>query len=93
MGGKMVVDVFAGGVNDLNDLGCVVKRTQALLNKTDMDVLADAGYYNGAEIAYVERLGAKPYVSPRAQKYQKEEGYRKSDFQYDKKTNTYTCRE
>ena len=43
---KMVVDVFPGGVNDLNDLGTAVKRTQTILNKKDMDVLADAGYYN-----------------------------------------------
>jgi transposase len=88
---KIILDQFAGGVNDLNDLGKAVKRTQQTLDIKKMNVLADAGYYNGAEIAYVERLGAKPYVSPREPTHQKQEGYRKSDFSYDRLNDIYIC--
>jgi len=88
---NIIIDQFCGGVNDLNDLGTAVKRTQYILSKKNMDVLADAGYHNGAEIAYVERLGATPFVSPKKQHQQKQEGYRKINFQYDRSNNTYIC--
>jgi len=61
-----------------------VKRAQSALDKKHFDVLADGGYHNGAEIAYVERLGDKPYVSTPRLKLQKEQGYNKQDFIYNK---------
>ncbi|NNC67399.1 MAG: IS1182 family transposase [Gammaproteobacteria bacterium] len=88
---NIIIDQFCGGVNDLNDLGTAVKRTQNIIHKKDINVLADSGYHNGAEIAYVERLGAKPFVSPKKQNQQKQEGYRKIDFRYDRSNNTYIC--
>ena len=88
---NIIIDQFCGGINDLNDLGKAVKRSQQVLNKKNINVLADAGYNNGAEIAYVERLGAKPFISPKKVHHQKQEGYRKIDFQYDKKIDAYIC--
>jgi len=88
---KMIVDVFKGGVNDMNDLGKAAKRAQSILDKKHFDLLADAGYNNGAEIAYTERLGVRPFVAPRRNHEQSEEGFRKSDFIYDRETDTYIC--
>ena len=88
---KMVIDVFKGGVNDMNDLGKAAKRAQNILHKKRFDLLADAGYNNGAEIAYTERLGVRPFVAPRRNHEQSNPGFRKSDFTYDKDTDTYLC--
>ena len=88
---NLIVDMFCGGITDRNDLGKAVSRTQEILNKKNFDVLADGGYHNGAELAYVERRGVKPYVSEPKKPLQKEEGYNKIDFHYNKKENTYTC--
>ncbi len=88
---KMVVDVFKGGVNDMNDLGKAAKRAQHILDRKHFDLLADAGYNNGAEIAYTERLGVRPFVAPRRNHQQSNPGFRKSDFAYNKISDTYTC--
>ena len=88
---NIIVDQFCGGITDRNDLGIAIKRVQSVLHKKKFDVLADGGYHNGAEIAYVESLGVKPYVSVPRRRLQKVEGYNKQDFSYNKKNNTYTC--
>jgi len=54
-------------------------------------MLADAGYHNGVELAAAERRGVRPFVAPRKNRPQKEEGFRKQNFRYDPKTDTYTC--
>ena len=88
---KMVVDVFAGGVTDRSDLGTASKRAQDLLEVETIDLLADAGYHNGAEIAYCERRGVRTFIPPGNHHYQKAEGYRKIDFKYDKENDVYIC--
>lgn len=88
---NIIVDQFCGGITDRNDLGRAVKRTQEVINRKKFDVLADGGYHNGAELAYVERLGVKPFVSVPRLRLQKEEGYNKKDFIFNKSNNTYTC--
>lgn len=88
---KMVVDVFAGGSNDLHELGTAAKRAQQISGEKFIDMLADAGYHNGVELAAAERRGVRPFVAPRNQAVVKAEGFRKEDFIYDVKTDTYTC--
>lgn len=88
---KMVVDVFAGGVNDTCEFGKAAKRAQQITGVKKIDMLADAGYHNGVELAFAERRGVRPFVAPRKNKSQKEAGFRKQDFDYDPKTDTYTC--
>ncbi len=88
---NLVIDVFAGGVKDLYDLSPAAKRSQEILGKKYIDLLADAGYHNGVELAAAERRGVRPFVAPRKNKEQKEEGFRKSDFIYNPKRKTYTC--
>ncbi|NNC68720.1 MAG: IS1182 family transposase [Gammaproteobacteria bacterium] len=88
---NMIIDQFCGGITDRNDLGIAVKRTQSIIDKKQFDLLADGGYHNGAEIAYVERLGVKPFISPPRKRLQKQEGYNKQDFIFNKSDNTYIC--
>ena len=88
---KLVVDVFAGGVNDLNELGIAGERAQEISGVEKIDLLADAGYHNGTQLAKCERRGVRPFVAPRRGYPQKEEGFRKEDFVYDQDTDTYTC--
>ena len=87
----MIVDVFAGGVTDRGDLGEAAKRSQDLLGVQKIDLLADKGYHNGADIAYCERKGIRTFIPPSNQHHQKEVGFRKMDFVYDFEADTYTC--
>lgn len=86
-----VVDVYAGGVTDRADLGPAADRSQRLLEVEKIDLLADAGYHNGADIAYCERKGIRTFIPPGQQHQQKQEGFRKKDFRYDKDRDVYIC--
>jgi len=88
---NMIVDMYVGSTSDRADLGIAAKRSQDILNKDKIDLLADAGYANGADMAYCERKGIRTFI-PQARKHlQKEEGFNKSDFIYKKEDDTYTC--
>jgi len=76
----------------MNDLGKAAKRAQHIIDRKHFHLLANARYYNGAEIAYTEKLGVRPFVAPRRNHQQSNPGFRKSDFSYDKISDTYTCR-
>lgn len=88
---NLIIDVFSGGVNDTYGLSEAGKRAQEVLGKQKIDLLADKGYHTGIELARCERRGVRPYVSPRELNEQSTPGFNKSDFEYDKKTDTYTC--
>jgi transposase len=88
---NLIVDTFAGGVNDRSDLAIAAKRSQDLLCESRIDLLADKGYHNGADIAYCERKGVRTFIPPSNPHHQKPEGFRKSDFEYDPSTDTYIC--
>lgn len=88
---NFIIDCHASGVNDLYSLSEAAKRAKEVLQVDKSDILADKGYYNGIEIARSERMGIRPFVAPRDQAAQSEEGYNKSDFQYNKQNDTYTC--
>ena len=88
---QMIVDVFAGSVTDRSDLAAAAKRSQDLLNEHKIDLLADAGYHNGADIAYCERRGVRTFIPPGKIHHQKNPGFRKSDFIYDSEKDVYIC--
>jgi transposase len=88
---NMIVDVFAGGVNDNHEFGKAARRAQDLLDMKYIDMLADKGYYNGIEIAYAERRGVRPFISPKGNPPQKEVGFRKQDFRYNVEDDMYMC--
>ena len=86
-----IVDVYAGGVRDRGDLGVAAKRVQDILEEEKIDLLADTGYHNGGDIAYCERKGIRTFIPPGNQHHQKEEGFRKSDFEYIAEEDVYIC--
>jgi hypothetical protein len=88
---RLVVDLFAGGVNDVNELGRAGRRAQLISGVEKIDLLADAGYHNGTQLAYCERRGVRPFVAPRRNHPQKKPGFRKEDFPYDPASDSYTC--
>ena len=88
---NLVIDTFCGGVTDRGDLGLGAKRAQDLLGVEKIDLLADKGYHNGADIAYCERKGIRTFIPPSDQHHQKEEGFRKMDFDYDEHKDVYIC--
>src|SRR5690606_5023767 len=47
--------------------------------------------YNGIELARSERMGMRPFIAPRDQAPQSEEGFNKVDFIYNKKQDSYEC--
>jgi len=87
----MIVDTFAGGVTDRGDLGRAAKRSQDLLKEDKIDLLADKGYHNGADIAYCERKGIRTWIPPSRKHHQKPVGFRKTDFAYDAASDIYIC--
>ncbi len=98
----MIVDVFSKGLNDTYGLSEAGKRAQDVLGIDKINLLADTrlpkysyggqeGYHTGIELARCERRGVRPYVSPKDPNEQSLPGFNKSDFIYDKKTDTYTC--
>ena len=88
---NLLVDVFSKGVNDTYGLSEAGKRAQDVLGIDKIDLLADKGYHTGIELARCERRGVRPYVSPKEPNEQSLPGFNKSDFTYDKKTDSYTC--
>lgn len=86
-----IVDIYAGGVTDRGDLATAAKRAQDILAENKIDLLADAGYHNGADIAYCERRGIRTFIPPSRPYDQKEIGFRKSDFEYDESRDVYIC--
>ena len=67
------------------------REARILLGVQKIDLLADKGYHNGADIAYCERKGIRTFIPPSNQHHQKEVGFRKMDFVYNSETDTYTC--
>jgi len=88
---NMLVDIFVGGVNDMYELGKAAKRSQEIVEEKYIDMLADKGYHTGSELAEAERRGVRPFVAVKTNKPQKEKGFRKEDFTYNAKSDSYTC--
>jgi len=81
-------------VKDINALGKMACDTATALGTTDehqMNVLADAGYHCGEELAFCAQNNLITYVAPVEPNTPRESGFRKEDFRYDPEANTYTC--
>lgn len=68
------------------------KLVQDALKQKELTVLADRGYYSGAEISKCYESGAKALVPKNYTSGNKAAGlYDKADFTYDKENDIYTC--
>jgi transposase len=79
-------------VNDFNQLADVALAAQASLEVPQAEVLADAGYYNAAEVSRCVEAGLTPFIPKADTSANTARGlYGKSQFQYDAGKDVYVC--
>ena len=77
---------------DRDQLSPTTKLVQDALKQKELTVLADRGYYSGAEINRCYQFGAKALVPKNYTSGNKAAGlYDKADFSYDKEKDIYIC--
>lgn len=78
--------------NDRGELARVTKLTQQALNRTDITVLADKGYYSRKDIKATLDLGANPLVPKTDTSGNAKKGlFTRSQFKYDSDRDLYVC--
>ena len=78
--------------NDRSQLASVAKRTKDTLETENLDVVADRGYFNSAEILACEEAGITVTLPKPMTSGAKSEGqFGKQDFRYVAEENVYIC--
>ena len=78
--------------NDRSQLASVAKRTKDTLETENLDVVADRGYFNSAEILACEEAGVTVTLPKPMTSGAKSEGrFGKQDFRYVAEENVYIC--
>jgi len=78
--------------NDRGELARVTKLTQQALNRTDITVLADKGYYSRKDVKASLDLGANPLVPKTDTSGNSKKGlFTRSQFKYDSERDLYIC--
>lgn len=78
--------------NDRGELARVTKLTQQALNRTDITVLADKGYYSRKDVKATLDLGANPMVPKTDTSASGKKGiFNRSRFKYDTDKDVYIC--
>lgn len=89
---KMLVAVDTGDVNDTHQLANMTQKAMENTASNKCTVLADKGYHTGSQIAATEQLGAKPFISPKANSSAaRSEVFPLEAFTYHPGTDTYKC--
>jgi transposase len=85
-------DVTEQGV-DSKQLAPMAKGAAAVLERADIEVLADKGYWGGEQLEQVEKMGMQPVVPRINHVNNTGDGtlYPQRLFQYDKASDTFTC--
>ena len=78
--------------SDLNALGTMAIKAQEALNKQNIAVVTDRGYYNGKEVLLCDSIGVTAYVAKPLTSANTAQGlYGKERFRYDAANNCYVC--
>ena len=78
--------------NDYNYLYSMASQAREGMGVTDMEVIADKGYYKGEEIKACEDAGITAYVPKTRTSHNKAKGlYDRSAFRYDPEKDVYRC--
>jgi transposase len=78
--------------SDLGALGTMAIKAQEALDKNQLNVVADKGYYNGKEVLACDCIGVTAYVSKPLTSANTAQGlYGKESFSFDAKNNCYHC--
>lgn len=92
---NLIVDYEVTNKNDfsaLADLSMKAKEMLEIKEEDHLTVLADKGYYSGEQIAKCHENNIETLVSPKSKSSKsKDSRVSKVAFNYDKKTDTYTC--
>jgi transposase len=88
----IAADDVTNDVNDLHQLANIALEAKANLELTRAEVVADAGYYNAAEVSRCLDNGITPSIPKADTSANTARGlYGKSQFQYDTAKNEYRC--
>jgi transposase len=90
---KLVIDHdVTNEVNDFNQLKRMASRAKEILQVDEFDVLADKGYYDGAQIKACLKKGNTPTIPKANTSANRKKGlFTKQDFSYDLETDCYRC--
>ena len=78
--------------HDRAQLANMARQAKAVLNKTEITVVADRGYYSGEEIKFCEEAGIKTYLpKPQTSGNQARGYFGKRDFIYHPEDDEYEC--
>ena len=88
----IAADDVTNDVNDFQQLANMALDAKANLELTQTEVVADAGYYNAAEVSRCIEQGITPYVPKADTSANTARGlYGKSRFKYDAEKDVYVC--
>ena len=77
---------------DVQQLANVAIQAQENLGAATLEVVADKGYYNNAEVSACEERGITPYIAKADTSANTQQGlYGKSQFRYDAQKDLYVC--
>ncbi len=90
---KLIVEhEVTNAVTDHEQLAPMAERTKATLGVATLDVVADRGYYDGAEVKKCERAGITAYIAkPNTSANTKLGLFGKERFRYDAEKDVYRC--
>lgn len=88
----VVCDVVNDG-NDTGQLFPVSQRAKEALITENLEVAADSGYYNQAQLKDCQEAGITPYVAipDKSGPVRKTGRFERKDFRFDKKLDVYKC--
>jgi transposase len=77
---------------DQAQLSKMAVRAKQTLEVEELEVVADRGYYDGAEVKKCEQAGITAYVAKQQTSANRKHGlFTKDDFRYDSKKDCYVC--
>ena len=87
------IDYKLTNSNDRHEMYCMTRRASVVLGRTSFTALFDKGYHTGSELEKCRQLGVEVLASPPlpSSGANGREGFRVSDMEYDKESDSYTC--
>ena len=88
----IVAQEVTNEVTDIEQLGPMALAAKAALGVETLEVAADAGYHNPAQVAICEANGVTPYVpAPQTSPNESKGRFSKRAFDYDAERDAYRC--
>jgi len=89
---NLAIDFKVTNQNDSKAMGNMVRRTKAILGKSDFTMLYDKGYHTGTAFDYAHKLGVEVMVAiPEVSSHAPDIAFDVANFTYDKAQDVYIC--